>query len=76
MITKDMTMQDIVDTYPEVIPILLEYGLGCIGCGLSSVETLEEGVMVHGLDIDELNNILKDCNEVISEEAPLVDSNK
>ncbi len=53
-ITKDMLVGEIIRNKPEAIEILLNFGLGCIGCPASQMESLEEAAMVHGLDIDEL----------------------
>ncbi len=53
-ITKEMTMGDIINAQPDVVPILLEAGMHCIGCPAHVTETLEEAAAVHGIDIDEL----------------------
>ncbi len=53
-ITKDMRIAELIRNKPEAIDILLSFGLGCIGCPASQMESLEEAAMVHGLDVDEL----------------------
>ena len=42
MITKDMTIGEILRTKPEVAPILMEAGMHCLGCPSSQAESLEE----------------------------------
>ncbi|MCK5234636.1 MAG: DUF1858 domain-containing protein [Candidatus Aenigmarchaeota archaeon] len=59
-ITKDMPVQEILIKYPETISVFRRYGLHCIGCFAASFETLEQGALAHGLDIDKL---LKDLND-------------
>lgn len=59
-ITKDMLIGDIIRTYPESINILMQNGLGCVGCPASQMESLEEAAMVHGLDV---NNLLEQLNQ-------------
>lgn len=63
MITKEMTIGEVVNGHPEVIDKLTEFGLHCLGCPASQAETLEEAAMVHGLDINEfikaLNGVAK-----------------
>lgn len=54
MITKDMTMGEIVKNYPESIEVFFSFGMGCVGCPSSQMETLEEAAMVHGFDLDEI----------------------
>lgn len=53
-ITKDMTIGAILQANPDVVPVLLEAGMHCLGCPASQGESLEEAAMVHGIDIDEL----------------------
>lgn len=53
-ITKDMTIGEILRVNPDVIPVLLNAGMHCLGCPASQAESLEEAAMVHGIDIDEL----------------------
>lgn len=61
-ITKDMIIHDIIAVDADLIPVLLDAGMHCIGCPSAQGETLEEACMVHGLDVDEvvtaLNNKL------------------
>jgi len=60
LITKDMSIGDIVDQYPETVSVFISHGLGCIGCAIAQFETLEEGAMAHGIDVEAL---LKDLNK-------------
>lgn len=53
-ITKDMTIGAILQTNPNVAPILMEAGMHCLGCPSAQGESLEEAAMVHGMDIDSL----------------------
>ena len=53
-ITKDIGIVEAVQTYPEVLEVLQENGLGCVGCMAAQFETLEQGATAHGLDADKL----------------------
>ena len=53
-IKKSMKFSVIIKKYPEVIEILLEKGMHCIGCPMSIQETLGKGAIAHGLDADKL----------------------
>ncbi|MBD5463721.1 MAG: DUF1858 domain-containing protein [Lachnospiraceae bacterium] len=53
-ITKDMTIGEILNTNPNVAPILMEAGMHCLGCPSAQAESLEEAAMVHGMDINDL----------------------
>lgn len=53
-ITKDMTIAQAIAIDQNIIPVLLDIGMHCLGCPSAQAETLEEAAMVHGLDPDEL----------------------
>ena len=50
-----------------IAQVLMRYGLGCVGCIISSAETLGEGIAAHGLNpdiiIEEVNAILEKQGE-------------
>ncbi len=52
MISKDMTIGELLAANPQVAPILMEIGMHCLGCPSAQAETLGEAAMVHGLDAD------------------------
>lgn len=54
MITRDMTIGEIVRNNPNSVGILMSFGMGCVGCPSAQAETLEEAAMVHGMDIEKL----------------------
>jgi hybrid cluster-associated redox disulfide protein len=54
MITKDMTITEILRRYPETLPVFKRYGLDCYDCQIAEVEDLEHGASVHKVDIDSL----------------------
>lgn len=64
-IKKDMLLIDIITRYPEVAPILMGYGLHCIGCHFSGADTLEMGAKLHGMDDDMIDMMLNDANIII-----------
>ncbi len=53
-ITKDMIISDIIAVDADVIPILMEAGMHCIGCPSAQGESLADAAMVHGMDADAL----------------------
>ena len=57
-IDKKMTIADIIENHPQTIEILMQFGFHCIGCQMSSFETLEEGAQKHGIEVDELLDVL------------------
>jgi hybrid cluster-associated redox disulfide protein len=53
-ITKDMTFHQVMQMDPEVIKVLGQFRLGCVGCMGAMSENLEQGATAHGLDVNEL----------------------
>lgn len=53
-VTKDMGIQDVVDKYPQLVPVFFKFGLGCLGCAAARFESIEQGAMAHGIDVDAL----------------------
>ncbi|MCQ2517543.1 MAG: DUF1858 domain-containing protein [Lachnospiraceae bacterium] len=58
---KDMTIGEMLRIDTNIIPILMDAGMHCIGCPSAQGETLEEAALVHGLDVDAL---LEKLNEL------------
>lgn len=59
-IRGDMIVGDIVQQYPDLVPVMMSCGLHCIGCGVSQIESLEEACATHGLDVQDMLDILND----------------
>ncbi|WP_315071875.1 DUF1858 domain-containing protein [uncultured Clostridium sp.] len=54
MITKDMTIGDVVNADASKAQVLMSFGMGCVGCPSAQAETLAEAAIVHGLNLDDL----------------------
>ncbi|MDQ7797997.1 MAG: DUF1858 domain-containing protein [Candidatus Edwardsbacteria bacterium] len=65
-ITRDMTIMDVVNKYPQSIKVFFEHGLFCIGCNVAYRETVEQGAAAHGIDVDEL---MAKLNQSLPEET-------
>ena len=58
MITKDMTIGEVVKNDSSKAEVLMSFGMGCVGCPSAQAETIEEAAMVHGINLDELIDAL------------------
>jgi hybrid cluster-associated redox disulfide protein len=63
-ITKDMILNEAIEKYPEIAPILVGYGLHCVGCQFSSIDTIESGAKIHGMDNETFEMMLNDLNKI------------
>jgi len=70
MISKDMTIAKILEEYPERAVSLSERmsqaGLHCVGCHASPFESIEEGMLSHGMDASLISPLVDDLNMIIS----------
>jgi len=54
MITREMTLAQVIQVKEDAPQILMSFGMGCVGCPSAQAESLEDAAMVHGLNLDEL----------------------
>ena len=54
MINKAMLISEILEINPELARVLMEVGMHCITCPAAMAETLEEACEVHGIDVNEV----------------------
>ena len=54
MITKDMTIGEIVNADSSKAEVLMSFGMGCVGCQSAQAETLAEAAVVHGINLEQL----------------------
>jgi hybrid cluster-associated redox disulfide protein len=65
-IDKKMMILDLTENFPEIGQILTdEYNFHCIGCMAASMETLEEGALVHGMTEKEIDKMVEYLNTKI-----------
>ena len=60
LITKEMTLEQVIKKHPEAVPMLFKHGLHCIGCHIAATEPIEQAAEAHGIV---LNELLKDLND-------------
>ncbi len=63
-----MSMADLMATWPQVIPILLERRMACVGCDMARFETLADACTIYGIDSGRL---LADLGRVIENSQTL-----
>lgn len=66
-IKRDMMIEDLAETYPEVVNFLIyEYGFHCVNCIVSGFEMLEDGAKVHGIEGEDFEEMLAIINEMVN----------
>lgn len=58
MLTKEMTVGQVLRQYPQTVQVFLELGMHCLGCPSSTMESIEGAALTHGKNPDELIDTL------------------
>ena len=59
-VDKTMTIADVLKMDRETAPIMMSYGMHCMGCPMAMMESLEMACGGHGADVDALVNELNE----------------
>ncbi|MBQ6595704.1 MAG: DUF1858 domain-containing protein [Clostridia bacterium] len=63
MVDKTMTIAEVLNMDRETAPIMMSFGMHCMGCPMTMMESLEMACSAHGADVDEL---VKKLNEYLA----------
>ncbi len=66
LINKDMTIGEVLEIDENLADVLMGFGMHCISCPVSQMETVEEACLVHGLESD---FVLKKLNENVKKKS-------
>lgn len=42
LLILDLTVADVIDKWPQTIPVFMKYRLGCLGCAMAPFDTLAD----------------------------------
>lgn len=74
-IKRDMLLGEVVQKYPKAAFVFMQYGLHCVGCAVSSYETIEQGASGHGMPEEMIDEMVADANAFVEEELQKDSSN-
>jgi len=75
-ITKKTNMNELLMKKPELAGLLLQSGMGCVGCPMSMGETIEEGCKVHGMSDKEIDKLIDKMNVGFFKKEPTMVESK
>jgi len=58
-LTADTSIAKLLDKYPQLIQVFMQYHMSCIGCSMAHFDTLKEAAENYGLPLDEFISILE-----------------
>ena len=59
-LSKDMTIGEVLKLNPNLEEVFMGFGMHCVSCPVSQMETVEEAAAVHGVDVEFLLKKLKE----------------
>lgn len=63
LVSKEMTIGDVVQKFPHLAEVLMSHGIHCVGCGAKYFETLEMGFKGHGMSDEKIDQIVGELND-------------
>lgn len=60
-VTPEMGIMEVVQKYPQAAEVLMQHGMGCLGCAAAHFESIGEGAAAHGIDVASL---MADLNKI------------
>jgi hybrid cluster-associated redox disulfide protein len=63
-ITKKTDMHELLMVKPELAGLLVQSGMGCVGCPMSMGETIEQGCKVHGMSDKDIDKLIEKMNKM------------
>ncbi len=64
MITKNISIEDLIEDYPKSVKYLAKHGIRCIKCGEPIWGTLEEACLEKNFSQEKIDLVVKDLNEI------------
>ena len=58
-LTADLTAAEVLERWPETIPVFFRYRMACVGCPIAPFETVADVAAIYGLDRECLVNELR-----------------
>jgi len=55
-------MNELLMKRPELAGLLVQSGMGCVGCPMSMGETIEEGCEAHGMSDKDIDKLVEKMN--------------
>jgi len=69
LIKKTDLIREVVEKHPGTAGVLLSAGMGCIGCAMARLESIEQGAKAHGFSDEGVDELVKKLNEVIEKNS-------
>jgi len=61
-LVPDLTVAEVLDRWPQTIPLFFRYRMACVGCPVARFETLAEVAAIYGLN---LSRLLSELEQIV-----------
>ena len=65
MITRTISIEDLLSTYPETVGYLISKNIPCLVCGEPLWGTLEEVARDNGMNDEDINALVDEMNRMV-----------
>ncbi|MBQ8953049.1 MAG: DUF1858 domain-containing protein [Clostridia bacterium] len=65
-VNKEMTIGQVLTINRQTAPIFMSFGMHCLGCPVSTGESIQDAAAVHGVDADKL---VEELNKFLAAQA-------
>lgn len=62
----ELTVAEVLDRWPQAIPVFLRHRLACVGCAMAPFDTLADVAAIYGL---QLSRFLDELQQTIQREG-------
>ena len=66
-VNKDTSIEELMMADPAMNDVLYEYGLYCGNCFAAGYDTIADGAKIHGLENEEIDELIQELNKKLSE---------
>jgi len=67
MITREISIEELVSTYPKSVRFLMEKGIKCLACGEPTWGTLESSAKDKGFTDNQIDDLVEELNQKVLE---------
>jgi hybrid cluster-associated redox disulfide protein len=68
--TNQTSVSELIQQWPQVIPVFIKFHMACVGCSMSGFETLEDAARTYGINLQQFFDQL----EITIQQKPVVNS--
>ena len=68
-ISGDSLISEIIEKHPFLSEYIVDYGIHCVDCMAAGYESLGDGLLGHGMSMEEAQKVIDELNEIIKHHA-------